>query len=229
MNEVTPFRSRLITHAAAGLATTVVVTATVVAVAPGGADSVRVVETGFSPATDPERGHEDVAWGAVVENTTDQVAYETELVAEVLDDSGDLIEEEVVVVDVLLPGQRLGIGPRDGLRETGAADEVRIRVEETASWADPDPDLAPHVVSDVSVTYTRHNQPLVQFTVDGEPSPEDDYVYAIFRNRQGDIIGGARSRVPPGIGARFTGHVAPRAVLDGIETVEVYAGLSDGG
>ncbi|WP_326551666.1 hypothetical protein [Micromonospora sp. NBC_01813] len=100
----------------------------------GGLD---VVESGFAQigsAAAPITRDGITSVGAIIRNTSEQIAYRTRVTFRVLDESGDSAvldsaDDQTREIPIILPGQQVGVGARYAVRSEGAS---RIRVAEVA-------------------------------------------------------------------------------------------------
>jgi hypothetical protein len=188
---------------------------------------VRVMEVGFSRVSLRDDGAKALSWGAVVGNPRgDQAAQNTRIDIEVLDEHDDVIDEGSVFVDVVMPGQGVGIG---GVEERSHAFAVRLEVVSTETWGSPE-DLRTIAVDDVEVSYTHENVPLLTFdiTPSGHGPMTERTAYVVLRDTHGRIIAGVSRWTPstfPGIepGTPTTEHVVLDYPLPDLDAVEIYA------
>lgn len=175
--------------------------------APGGG-GIRVVEQGFSPPA----ADGSVSIGAVLENTSDRVAYRTRVNFWLLDSTGHALSEAVpnasrlvVEIPIMPPGSRIGTGTTAHPRpETNQATAAEI-LPETTTWTPSDAlgDFTP--VSAINPHTTRPD-PRSPTTVDIHYREQSQNCLAlvnrgaavVFRNDQGTIVGGAL-RTPGGL------------------------------
>lgn len=98
----------------------------------GGLD---VVESGFAQigsAAAPITRDGITSVGAIIRNTSEQIAYRTRVIFRVLDEAGvsavlDSTDDQAREIPIILPGQQVGVGARYAVRSEGAS---RIRVAE---------------------------------------------------------------------------------------------------
>jgi hypothetical protein len=201
-------------------------TCAAVVVLSGGGPAVEVVETGYSvvegggPVT-------QVSFGVVVENRTDKVARLTMVTVEIEGERDDCCENTYgFTIGMLLPGQRVGIGATrsaPGLRVTGI--DVSVHGPADAETKLPPSDRRTTPIEDVSTSFSSDNGPLVSFTTGLPYRSQDVDAFVIFRNADGDIVGGADSHGverPAGLNPRRLQVAAGGPVPEAVE-VEVYA------
>lgn len=207
--------------------------------------NLRVVEAGFSEVReadgltsgseddgddgDGDDGQPGISWAVVIENATaDRAARGVTLRIELLDESGDVVEEVTSVVEVLPPRHLTAITGFTDEQPSAVAD-IRTDIERTDGWQRADDD-ATIEVDDLEVAYSAENQPIVTFTATSrfETAIRERDVHTIYRDRAGHILGGSTSRsiaavdppLEPGEPVPVTA-VAGFTVPD-LATVEVY-------
>lgn len=210
-----------------GLLLALLAVATVVVWVTRDRQPVEIIEMGFSAGQDvggsPEGGS-DVSWGAIVENTSDRAAHGVDLRATYHDADGTT-EDRLYTVDLLLPGQRLGVGEDlvGPLDLNGPVVDVGVTVDRVESWRPRDAGAA-ITADDVWVGYSPDGELTVAFVA---RSPNDSAVEsistrAVFRNADGEIVGGLS-----GIAGLQPGRPAQAWIVMPVEipdasTVEVY-------
>jgi hypothetical protein len=165
-------------------------------------DPVRIVESGF--CTYPLFPGE-TRFGIVIQNTTDETLTGMEVTVDALDSSGTKVNPSSRTrgIDVLRPGQELGIAGFFQYEVSDSLPEV-ARLDVQIEGPDEDRDLPPSgelVVSDVSTTLNGPEDPgdlgslTTTFTVASsyEQRMEDLPVSIIYRNAEGEIVGGYRT------------------------------------
>jgi hypothetical protein len=198
---------------------------------------VRVTEIGFSRVrgvTEPDRGAGGISWAAVVENPRAEVAYGTTFRLTYHDDQGGTDDSHLVIVDALLPGQRLGIGGNtydgDVYGMDGRVTSVDVEVDDVARWESPD-EHERLTASDVWVGYSAENVLTVSFTAGPGDSERvtEARADAVLRNRDGEIVGGASGSVrPPEVpDGPPEGRIVASAEVPDVATAEVYLYTND--
>jgi hypothetical protein len=193
----------------------------------GGGPAVAVVETGYSVVEGGDEGT-GVSVGVVVENRTDKVARLTMVTVEIEGTGDDDCCENTYgfTIRTLLPGQRVGIGatwsgPGSGV--TGI--DVSVHGPADAETSLPPIDRRTVPIEEVTTSFSPANEPLVSFTTQGPRPWQDVDAFAIFRNADGDIVGGAGingKERPAGVNPRRLQVAAGSRIPDAV-TVEVYA------
>jgi hypothetical protein len=187
----------------------VVVVAAAIVVSRRDSEDLRVLEAGVSQVREAngltfgseageDLGQPLVSWAVVLENTTDdRSARDTHVHVELLDESGDVVDDGIWVVDMVPPNQRTAISGHTDEHTSEVAD-VRAAIEEIDRWeqARGRPSIE---VDDLEVGYSSENAPIVRLTATSEfDDTIGDYtIGAIYRDRQGHILAGSSSRSGP--------------------------------
>jgi hypothetical protein len=157
-----------------------------------GADlPVRLVESGFCTYGSETR------YGLVIQNTTDETLTGVQIVVDALDGSGTKVNPLSIPrhIDVLLPGEELGVGGFFLYESPPEVARLDVHIDGPDEGRDPPPtgELA---VSDVSTTL-RGTERTTTFTVTSsyDQRLEDLPVSIIYRNADGDIVGGYYSHL----------------------------------
>lgn len=155
------------------------------------AGDIAVVESGFSVYTDQLSEEERVSYGFTIQNNGDQVATSVPVTIAFLDDGGTVVGTADQNIGVLLPGQKMGLGDEPYDVATGAA-TMQVTVGEPSSWEAPD-NYGEITVAGISTTVDDYGAPTSNFTATSTYSEQIDspYAYAIYRNANGDIVGGS--------------------------------------
>jgi hypothetical protein len=217
---------------------------------------LRIVESGFSPITDVA-DEPLVTWGLVVENTSEQTAAAVDVSMDIVDDTGESLVTEISEyaksreISLIMPGERAGIGDSTYVTGPGVADvtfelhdplwlPVGNELYPVASLTASEIELSreeggrvvPYWGEDGIAGYWADEGPLIiHFRVDSEY----DYILdgpsaqAIFRNADGEVIGGTHpadsdvwATIPPGWSIqRMRVQYGPPAPAD-LERTEVY-------
>lgn len=158
--------------------------------ATNGGGEVVAVEQGVSSYEDRILEAETYSWGVIVENRGDQVAYNTTVVVGFINDEGDVVDSSEVVINLLIPGQRLGFGDAP-YEEVSGVVELDVTVEPPSEWRDPE-GYSEITTSDIDVTYDSSDSPEVSFEAENpyDQRIENVMAYCILRNAAGDIVGG---------------------------------------
>lgn len=213
--------------------------ATVVVWATRDRQPVEVVEMGFSPveAVGENPGGSGVSWGAIVENTSDQAA-DGAVLRMIYHDADGNTAERYQTVDVL-PGQRLGVGEdfsdHRSMRElSGPVVDVEVTVDQVESWRSPTASGAV-AVDDVWAGHSPDGELAWSFVArsrEGEPAGRIVGGSAVFRNADGEIVGGSSDArvhrssdgevVPPQPDRPLQGWAVMPVDIPDASTVEVY-------
>lgn len=138
------------------------------------------------------------SYGVIVENTSDRVAFQTTAKVrfvdaagkDAMDPSGSFLEGRVTVVR---PGERVGFGATF-LADGDAAVKMEVALTTAEWWGEDNTALefAPITVGDVA-TDRSHPPRHLTFTVTSDYSENlvSTRAAAVFRNAEGEIVGGA--------------------------------------
>ncbi|ADD45622.1 hypothetical protein [Stackebrandtia nassauensis] len=177
---------------------------------------VRIVEKGYQPLVDVA-GEPQVSWGAMVENTSEEMVAVVTLKLAILDGDGKSLNKEHgdydldPTVPVILPGQRVGIGdvvymdssgvakvkldvadvrwyPVDG--QTGAFAELKVS-KVKGSWVNQGQEVPYWGDDEIGAYADERGDLLLRFRVDSgyERIVERPGGCAIFRDDNGKIVG----------------------------------------
>jgi hypothetical protein len=193
----------------------------------GDGPAVEVVETGYSVVDVGEHGTM-VSFGVVVENRTDRVARLTMVAVEIETEGDDDCCRNTFgfTIETLLPGQRIGVGatrPGPGSRVTGIDVSVHGPADAEPSLPPGDRETVP--IEDVRISFSPDNGPMVSFSIGSFNRWQDVDAFAIFRNADGDIVGGADTdgtERPAGLDPHRL-QVAAGAPVAGAVEAELYA------
>lgn len=174
--------------------------------APGGG-GLRVVEKGF---TQLSGSADTVSVGAIVENTSRQIAYRTRATFRVFDRQrkpATVAKNDAFLrmeIPVILPGQRIAAGMSNYVREYGEADAPVMVAEfdldlSTTHWSAPG-DLAEVSADQIRVERTTIEEAsgTVHYTLESGYCRDAFFrgVAITFRNSAGRIVGGTFETVP---------------------------------
>ncbi len=161
-------------------------------------DAIKVRDSGVS-----EVQGESISYGALLENTSDTVAFMSVASVSVLDDEGAVIEsgEENELyqqgVTAIFPGQTVGFGATVPSEQSKEADSITVEVDVDEWWAlDDAQDEFPQVsTSHVSVAQ-EDDEAVVSYAVSVTEDLPVSYAAAVFRDAEGAIVGGAAAMQP---------------------------------
>lgn len=158
---------------------------------PSGDDTIRTADRGFAVSLDQLWETEYISYGAILENTTDQVATGVNVSIGFLDSSGTVIATDTQVINVLMPGQTFGVGNAGIEINGGEPVEMQVDVGEPSSWESPD-SYGEISVSGINTTVDDYGAPTTTFTAEStyDEQIQGPYAFAIYRNSSGDIVGG---------------------------------------
>jgi hypothetical protein len=170
--------------------------------APAGGGEVRVADSGLSN-TEDSAGEAMVSYAVVVENTSEQVAYLTEISIRLVDDSGEPVKDLVNgeqddvsrAVYVLLPGATAALGATTYVEHAGVAD-LEIGVGDSQWWpADGPKQFAEITVDEVTAEPDGSDGATVGYTAESgyEQQPDACAVQAVFRDSAGKVVGGSNA------------------------------------
>jgi hypothetical protein len=169
-------------------------------------DGLRVVEQGFTHPADEVRS---ISVGALLENTTDSIAYHTRITVQLLDADNENIGGYDTTDDhipIIMPGRRIGIGltAHPTTEEAAKAAVAAIQVStETTQWLSRDAlgdDFEP-VTAEYRSTIRRNpnlpNSTEIHFApkVDNCRPMQGWNPAVLFRDSSGTLIGGTRQYV----------------------------------
>ena len=187
-----------------------------------GVESVEVVDSGFSMVRD--FANDLVAsYGFVLENTGSEDQTDLQVSVALYDANDTVVGSGSHTVAILRAGERIGMGdtPLDALSAEVATMEVQVGESGFPATTVPD---GTFTVSGISVSSDEYGTEAA-FTVESTYSEQVDspYVYAVFRNAGGDIVGGGFSFLDfvPANG-RVAGTVTSYTPLPDASTAEVY-------
>lgn len=161
---------------------------------------VEVVDQGFTTWTHvfgSSTSEELFSYGVVVENTSDHVAVNTTVEVRAVEttDTGGLPGPGEFRIPILLPGQQFGVGATGG--DPPELPDLAVEVDQ-GEWWPMDHDLVefPEVSVDEVQVMRMSGQGdsgiSLEVALDSDyPSPfGEQYRYAVFRNSEGEIVGG---------------------------------------
>jgi hypothetical protein len=194
---------------------------------PQSGGSVEVVEVGWSNYMGGFDNDELTAsYGFIVENTGDETVTDIQVSVSAFDADGTALATDSHTIYMLRPGQKMGIGDEFwGENLPAEVADVQVAVSEPQNWSLSDiPEegvLEAEGVTtttgnyDVKTTFTIHS------TFDRQIS--SPYGYAIYRDANGDIIGGSTGYLNfvPANGST-AGEITSWEVIPNIASTEVY-------
>ncbi|HIV59310.1 MAG TPA: hypothetical protein H9902_15295 [Candidatus Stackebrandtia faecavium] len=160
--------------------------------------AIEVVDSGVSDVAG-----EAVSYGALVENTSDTVAFMSVASVSVLDSDGEIIEsgEENELyqqgLTAIFPGKPVGFGATVPSKRAAEADSitVEIGVDEWWSLEDAQAEFPEVTTSHVSVA-EDDGETLVSYAVSVTEGLPVSYASAVFRDSDGAIVGGEAATQP---------------------------------
>jgi hypothetical protein len=187
-----------------------------------GVESVEVVDSGFSMTRDFA---DDLiaSYGFVLENTGTEDQTDLQVSVALYDADDTVVGSGTHTIAILRAGESIGMGdtPLDALSADVATMEVQVGESGFPATSVPDGTFS---VSGISVSSDEYGTEAA-FTVESTYSEQVDspYVYAVFRDAGGAIVGGGFSFLDfvPANG-RVAGTVTSYTTLPDASTVEVY-------
>jgi hypothetical protein len=197
------------------------------AAAPSGDAAVAVVESGFSNFMGGfDQDERSVAYGYIVENSGDDVATDITISISAYDAAGNAVASDSHTIHVLRPGEKMGLGD-EFFGDTFAADVDRIDVQVSEpSGLGSEAVPAEGTLTAEGITTTADDYSVTtKFTAKSTYPEQLDYpsAYAIYRNAEGNIIGGSTGTVDfiPADGS-VAAEVRSWDAIPNIETTEIY-------
>jgi hypothetical protein len=197
------------------------------AAAPSGDAAVAVVESGFSNFMGGfDQDERSVAYGYIVENSGDEVATDITISISAYDATGNAVASDSHTIHVLRPGEKMGLGD-EFFGDTFAADVDRIDVQVSEpSGLGSEAVPADGTLTAEGITTTADDYSVTtKFTAKSTYAEQLDYpsAYAIYRNAEGNIIGGSTGTVDfiPANGS-VAAEVRSWEAIPNIATTEIY-------
>jgi hypothetical protein len=195
--------------------------------APSGAAEIEVVETGFQNIMGGwDRDEKTATYGFIIENTGDELATDISINVSVYDADGTALASDSQSIYVLRPGEQMGIGDEFyGENFASDVDRIDVQVSEPSDYSRDDVPDEGSVTADGITTSTDDYGVTTKFTVTSTYDQQLDspYGYAIYRNADGDIIGGSGRYLDfiPANGS-VAAEVSSYEVVPNIATTEVF-------
>jgi hypothetical protein len=193
--------------------------------APPADGDIALTEQNFTVSMDELTETDTLAYGFVVENTTDQAATNVSMQIGFLDESGTVVADDTQLLNVLMPGQTFGLG-NSGVEVRGDPVEMQVTLSDP-TWASPDA-YGEITTSGISTSIDdTYGAPSTSFTAESTYDEQLDgpYAYVIYRNSDGEIVGGAWSTMTfLQADGSSTGEVNTYYTIDGVDEsqTEVY-------
>jgi hypothetical protein len=192
--------------------------------APATAEGVDVIQQGFTNFPAALDGTNHVTYAYILQNTTDDPVTDLQVTITLTDAAGTVLTSDSHSVAVLQPGARLGLGD-EPFEEIGEVSDMEVQVG-VPSYSSATPEQGEVTVDGITTT-TDDYQHKTTFTVSStyESQLESPYAYVVYRDGNGEIIGGSYGfldLVPAG--GSTSGEVTSYEVIPGIdpERTEVY-------
>ena len=162
---------------------------------PSGSGDVAVVDEGFSNFMGGyDQDERSASYGFIVENSGDETATDISISVSAFDASGTALASASHTVYVLRPGEQMGIGD-EFFGENFATEvaDIQIQVSEPSDYGLEDvPDEGALTAEGITTTADEYGV-RTTFTAQSTYAQQIDnpYVYAIYRDAGGNIIGGS--------------------------------------
>jgi hypothetical protein len=195
--------------------------------APSGAGTVEVVDKGFSPVMGGIDANErSAAYGFIIENTGDELVTDISINVSAFDAEGTALANASHTVNVLRPGQRMGLGD-EFYGENFPADvaDLQVQVGEPSNYSVGNVPESGELTAEGITSNTTEYGVETTFTANStyEQQVDSPVVYAIYRNAEGEIIGGSYTYmdfIPAG--GSVAGSVESYEVIPNVAETEVY-------
>src|SRR5918998_4520686 len=160
-----------------------------------GASEIAIVDEGFSNFMGGyDQDERTASYGFIVENTGDETATDINISVSAFDANGTALASASHTVYVLRPGEQMGIGAEFfGENFASEVADVQIQVSEPSDYALEDvPDEGTLTAEGINTTADESGVSTT-FTAKSTYAEQIDspYVYAIYRDAGGNIIGGS--------------------------------------
>jgi len=194
---------------------------------PSSGGTVEVTEQGFTNFMGGfDQDERSVTYGFIVENTSDEVVTDISISVSAFDAAGTALASGSHTVYVLRPGEKLGIGD-EFYGESFPSDvaELQVQVSEPSDYGVGDvPDEGTLTAEGINTTSDEYGI-TTTFTATStyEQQIDSPYVYAIYRNAEGDIIGGSYGFLDfIAANGSTAGEVTSYEAIPNIAATEVY-------
>jgi hypothetical protein len=194
---------------------------------PTGDNPVQVVDEGFSNFMGGVNGDEPQAsYGFIVENTGTDVVTDISINISAYDAGGTAVATDSETIWVLRPGERIGIGDEFyGTTLAGPIERVEVNVGEPSNFSAEEVPAEGTLTAEGITTSADDYSVTTTFTATSTYAEQVDSpsVYAIYRDANGQIIGGSFGFVDfvPANGS-VAGEIRSYEVIPAIAITEVY-------
>lgn len=155
----------------------------------GSAEDIEVVETGFTNFDAQYDDVNHVSYGYVLENTGDDPVSNIEVTVTLKDAEGTVVSSDTDTIYLIQPGAKVGLGD-EPYEEVAEVAEIEVQAS-VPSYAEPAEELGDITVGDVSTTEDSSWKTTFTASSTYEVQLDGPYAYVIYRNSDGDIVGGS--------------------------------------
>jgi hypothetical protein len=194
---------------------------------PAGNGDVEVVEQGFSNFMGGfDQDERSASYGFIVENTSDELATDISISVSAFAADGTALASASHTVYVLRPGEKMGVGD-EFYGENFAAEvaELQVQVSEPSDYGLEDvPDEGALTAEGITTSADEYGV-TTTFTAKSTYAQQIDspYVYAIYRDAAGEIIGGSYDFLDfIAANGSTAGEVSSYENIPNIASTEVY-------
>jgi hypothetical protein len=199
---------------------------------PTGSATIEVVESGFSNFMGGfDQDERSVTYGFIVENTGDEVATDISISISAYDADGTALASDSKTIYVLRPGEQMGLGDEFfGDTFSAEVDSIDVQVSEPSNYSIDDiPDEGTLTAEGITTTADDYSV-TTRFTATSTYAQQLDFpsAYAVYRNTDGDIIGGSSGSLDfVAANGSTAGEVSSWDLIPDVATTEVF--LDPGG
>ncbi|HET6950316.1 MAG TPA: hypothetical protein VFI47_08075 [Acidimicrobiales bacterium] len=193
---------------------------------PSGNTELEVVESGFSNYMGGfDQDELKASYGFIVENKGDETATDVDISVSIYDEAGAVLSSEQHTIYVIRPGEKFGVGDEIYSGLTARVGKIEVQIGEPSPYATEVPDEGGLTAEGVSTAAEEYGGLTTTFTVKSTYAQQLDspYAYAIFRNANGAIVGGAWQilNFVPANGST-AGEISSFDQIPDVATTEVY-------
>jgi hypothetical protein len=156
----------------------------------GSAEDIDVVSTGFTNFEAQYDSVNHVSYAYVLENTGDEGVANIEVTVTLKDDAGTVVSSDTDTIYYIAPGGTIGVGdePYEELAEVAEV-EVQANIPSYAAEAEETGEITVDGVTTTDDNDTWKTTFTASSTYDVQL--ESPYAYVVYRNTEGDIVGGS--------------------------------------
>jgi hypothetical protein len=155
----------------------------------GSAADIEVVETGFTNFEAQYDDENHVSYGYILENTGDEPVSNIEVTVTLKDGDGTVVSSDTDTIYLIQPGGKVGLGD-EPYEEIAEVAEMEVQAS-IPSYASPAEELGEITAGDVSTTEDSSWKTTFTASSTYEVQLDGPYAYVIYRNADGDIVGGS--------------------------------------